>query len=247
VDLIVGLAHGFADLLSPSLIAACIVGLIAGVAAGFAPGLSPAGGLALAIPMAGVAAGLPDARSPVVLLISVAYGTLYGRALAAINANAAVAAASPGALLLRSDLSPVVRALIVAIAVAAGCGMFVAVFGPSLSIAMGPAEMFAIYMFLLLAGAAFARSSTATALAVIVLGLLLGTVGQDIETGIPRFTFGLKPLDGGLEVLVVAVGLFVIANLLDDLIRPETEASPQPGAVPRADSDHVEAYPACRK
>jgi putative tricarboxylic transport membrane protein len=60
-------------------------------------------------------------------------------------------------------------------------------------------------------------------LAMIVLGLLLRIAGDDIETGLPRLTFGLSALEDGFSLLEIALGFFVIANVLDDLLRPVAE------------------------
>jgi putative tricarboxylic transport membrane protein len=88
-------------------------------------------------------------------------------------------------------------------------------------------------VFLLLGGAAFSRSSAASALAIIVLGLLLGLVGTDIETGAARLTFGIGALDDGLAAIDVALGLFVIANVIDDLSRTRTSGAPATAAPER--------------
>jgi TctA family transporter len=79
--------------------------------------------------------------------------------------------------------------------------------------------MVGLMTFLLLGGAALGRGSAASALAMIVLGLLLGLVGTDRETGEARFTFGIAALDDGIGATSVALGLFVIANVIDDLSR----------------------------
>ena len=84
-DFVTAFVHAFALLLTPTLLAACILGLVARVVGGFLPALSPLGTVALALSLAGatfVAFGL---ESPVVFAISAAYGTLYGRALAVRN------------------------------------------------------------------------------------------------------------------------------------------------------------------
>jgi putative tricarboxylic transport membrane protein len=92
-----------------------------------------------------------------------------------------------------------------------------------LALNFGPAEFFSLIVLGLIASITLASGSTLKALAMIVLGLLLGTVGQDISTGAPRFTFGVPELFGGLEFVSLAVGLFGIAeiarNLEGDLTR----------------------------
>jgi len=81
----------------------------------------------------------------------------------------------------------------------------------------GPAEFFSLIVLGLIASITLASGSTLKALAMIVLGLALGTVGQDIATGAPRFTFGQRELFGGLEFVSLAVGLFGVAEILRNL------------------------------
>jgi putative tricarboxylic transport membrane protein len=215
LDLLIGLEHGFAILLSPSVQLAFILGLIAGLVAGFLPGLSPAGGLALAVSFAGLVGMGLGINSPVVFIVAVAYGTLYGRALAAINLSVSEpSGANPN---LKSGLSSTVGGLIAGIIVAVAVGMFVMVFDPHFAFNLGPIEISALFIFLLLAGVAFGSGSTVSALAVLALGILLRIVGMDIQTGSPRLTFGITALEDGLNLLSVALGLFVIANVVDDL------------------------------
>ena len=86
----------------------------------------------------------------------------------------------------------------------------------------GPAEYFALVVLGLIASIALARGSTLKALAMIVLGLLFGTVGQDIYTGTPRFTFGVRELYGGINFVSVAVGMFGVAEILRNLEDEQT-------------------------
>jgi putative tricarboxylic transport membrane protein len=214
VDLIAGLSHGFAVLFSPSVLAAGAGGLLAGLIAGFLPALSPVGALALAA-LAAPWIGLSNIDSLVVFVVAFAFGTLYGRTLAAINLVAGMSAATP---LVPSARPALIVTAIVAIAVALAPALLV---GPALPLVLqfGPAELSAMIAFLLLAGAAFSSGSTAGALAAIAFGLLLRLVGEDIETGLPRLTFGIPALQDGFSVIELALGLFVIANCIDDVMR----------------------------
>ncbi len=81
----------------------------------------------------------------------------------------------------------------------------------------GPAEYFSLMVLGLVTSVALAHGSVLKALAMIVLGLLLGLVGTDIYTGTPRFTFGLLELADGLNFVAVAVGVFGIAEILRNL------------------------------
>ncbi len=217
MELVSGLAHGFATLLSPLVLAAGVLGLVTGIVAGALPCLSPAGALALQAPVAaymGLSFGL---QSPAVFVVAFAYGTLYGRTLAAVNQSTPNSADS--ASLPKGERPILFATLLASIVVTAAVGVFIAVFGRGVAIQFGPPEITGLMVFLLLGGAAFGRSSAASALAMIVLGLLLGLVGTDIETGEARFTFGIAALDDGLGGISVALGLFVIANVIDDLSR----------------------------
>jgi TctA family transporter len=69
----------------------------------------------------------------------------------------------------------------------------------------------------LLAGSTLARGSPLKGVAMTVLGLLLGSIGSDIETGAPRFTFGLTELDDGVELIALALGLFGIAEFMNSI------------------------------
>ena len=233
MDVIAGVVHGLAALSSPLLLAACGLGLLVGIIAGFLPGLSPAGGLALVGFVLGWLIEGFGLQSPVVFTVAVAYGTLYGRALAAINFEAA---ANDAFGIARSDWPALIATLLVAVAAAVALAPAVAAMRSSLLIFFGPAEISAFVAFVLLGGAAFGRGSAAAALAMIVLGLLLGLVGADIETGTPRLTLGLKALENGFDIIEVGLGLFVVANAIDDLVR----------SASRGETDTASSNPAIR-
>ncbi len=230
MELVSGLADGFKTLLSPLVLAAWALGLVTGIVGGFLPCLSPAGALALQASLAALIGLSFGVQSPVVFVVAFAYGTLYGRALAAINQNAASQADNASLpkdgrrILLLCFLATIVVAAVAAASITTS-------FGRHIALQLGPVEMVGLMVFLLLGGAAFGRGSAASALAMVVLGLLLGLVGTDIETGEARFTFGISALDDGIGATSVALGLFVIANIIDDLSR--TWSSEPSGASAR--------------
>jgi TctA family transporter len=81
----------------------------------------------------------------------------------------------------------------------------------------GPAEICSLMLLGLLAGSTLARGSPIKGVAMTVLGLMLGIVGSDIETGSERFTFGLAQLDDGIELIALALGLFGIAEFMNSI------------------------------
>jgi TctA family transporter len=90
----------------------------------------------------------------------------------------------------------------------------------------GPTEVCSLMLLGLLAGSTLARGSPLKGVAMTVLGLLLGIVGSDIETGSPRFTFGFTQLEDGIEIVALALGLFGIAefmNSVNQLAKVETK------------------------
>jgi TctA family transporter len=98
--------------------------------------------------------------------------------------------------------------------------LVVVLFAPllaSIALGFGSAEFFSLVVLGLIASITLARGSTIKALAMIVLGLLLGTVGQDIYTGTPRFTLGFRELFSGINFVSVAVGMFGVAEILRNL------------------------------
>jgi putative tricarboxylic transport membrane protein len=228
MELLSGFAHGFTTLLSPLVLASCLLGLVTGIVAGFLPCLSPAGALALQVTFGALMALSFDVQSPAVFVVAFAYGTLYGRALAGINHNVDGRAGSTS---LPKDERPILFATLLAgVVVTAAAGVCVTTFGHPIALQLGPAEMVALLVFLLLGGAAFGRGSATSALAMVMLGFLLGLVGTDIETGVARLTFGISALDDGFGRIDAALGLFVIANVIDDLVRSRTSSELAPAA-----------------
>ena len=83
-----------------------------------------------------------------------------------------------------------------------------------LALKFGPAEICSLMLLGLLAGSTLARGSPLKGVAMTICGLLLGIVGSDIETGTPRFTFGIPNLFDGVEIVALALGLFGIAEFM---------------------------------
>jgi TctA family transporter len=98
--------------------------------------------------------------------------------------------------------------------------LLIALFGPpltSLAQSFGPAEYFSLIVLGLVSSVALAHGSIVKAIAMIVLGLLLGLVGTDIYTGTQRFTFGEPSLSEGVNFVAIAVGMFGLAEILRNL------------------------------
>ena len=223
MDLLSNLALGFATALSPENIFWCFVGVLLGTLVGVLPGIGPTATIAMLLP-------LTFGFEPVTALIMLAgiyYGAQYGGSTTAILINlpgessAAVTAIDGHEMALQGRGGPALATAAIGSFVAGTIGVLVVVlFAPalaSIALTFGSAEFFALVVLGLITSVALARGSTVKALAMIVLGLLLGTVGQDIYTGTPRFTFGMRELYGGINFVSVAVGMFGVAEILRNL------------------------------
>ena len=214
---------GIQTALTPTNLLFCLIGCALGTAIGVLPGIGPTATIALLLPITFNF----DPVSSIIMLAGIYYGAQYGGSKTAILLNlpgetsAAVTAIDgyPMARLGRAGQALATAALgsFFAGTLAA---VVLAVFAPPLAEAalkFGPAEYFSLVVLGLVASIALASGSMWKALAMIVLGLLLGMVGQDVETGFPRFTFGARELYGGLNFVSLAVGMFGIAEILRNL------------------------------
>src|SRR5262245_61266177 len=98
--------------------------------------------------------------------------------------------------------------------------LLIALFGPPLAefaLKFGSPEYFSLMLMGLVAAAALAQGDMAKSLAMVVLGLLLGIVGNDVNSGVPRFAFGVIELLDGIGFIVLAVGVFAIGEIIANL------------------------------
>ena len=223
MDVFENLLLGFQTAATPVNLLFCLIGVALGTAVGVLPGIGPTATMAMLLP---ITFGF-DPVTSLIMLAGIYYGAQYGGSTTAILINlpgessAAVTAidghemAKQGragkalaTAALGSFFAGSVATVIVALLAAPIAG---------LALNFGPAEFFSLIVLGLIASITLASGSTLKALAMIVLGLSLGTVGQDIVTGTPRFTFGIPELFGGFEFVSLAVGLFGIAEIVRNL------------------------------
>ena len=201
----------------------CLLGVALGTAVGVLPGIGPTATIALLLP-------ITFNFEPVTALIMLAgiyYGAQYGGSTTAILINlpgesSAAVTAIDGHEMARKGRAGVALATAAIGSFAAGtvATLLIVLFAPPLArvaLTFGSAEFFSLVVLGLIASIALARGSTVKALAMIVLGLLLGTVGQDTYTATPRFTFGVRELYSGINFVPVAVGMFGVAEILKNL------------------------------
>jgi putative tricarboxylic transport membrane protein len=223
VDAIDSLALGLQTALTPENLLWCFVGVFIGTLVGVLPGIGPTASIALLLPVTFTFAPV----TALIMLAGIYYGAQYGGSTTAILINlpgetsSAVTAIDGHEMARAGRAGPALATAALASFVAGTFGtLMLFLFAPPLAtfgLTFGSAEFFSLVVLGLIASTALASGSTVKALAMILLGLLFGTVGQDLFTATPRYTFGNRELYGGISFVSVAVGMFGIAEILRNL------------------------------
>lgn len=204
----------------------CLVGVFLGTAIGVLPGLGPSATIAMLLP---ATFGL-EPVSALIMMAGIFYGAQYGGSTTAILINlpgeaTSVVTALDGYQMARKGAAGRALAAAAISSFFAGtvCTFLIAFFAPpltDLAFKFGPAEYLSLMVLGLTASVVLASGSIVHALAMIVLGLLLGLVGTDVNSGAQRYAFGLPELADGFNFVIVAMGMFgigeIIANLEDE-------------------------------
>jgi TctA family transporter len=223
MELLDDLALGLTTALSPENLIWCFVGVCLGTLVGVLPGIGPTATIAMLLP-------ITFSFEPVTALIMLAgiyYGAQYGGSTTAILINlpgetsSAVTAIDGHEMARMGRAGPALATAAIGSFFAGTVGTLVLVlFAPALAsvaLGFGSAEFFSLVVLGLIASTALARGSTVAALAMVLLGILFGTVGQDLYTATPRFTLGNRELYSGFNFVSVAVGMFGVAEILRNL------------------------------
>ena len=223
MELIDNLALGFSVALSLQNVLYCFVGVLLGTLIGVLPGLGPIATIAMLLP---ITFGLPPV-SALIMLSGIYYGAQYGGSTTAILINlpgesSSVVTAIDGHQMAKKGRAGAALATAALGSFFAGtvATFLLAVFAPplaELALQFGPAEYFSLMVLGLIASVTLASGSVVKAIAMIVLGLLLGLSGQDIYTGAPRFTFDLPELSDGFDFVALAMGMFGISEIVRNL------------------------------
>ncbi len=209
--------------LQPENLLFCFIGVFVGTFIGVLPGLGPIAAIALLLPLTFKMAP----ATAIIMLAGIYYGAMYGGSTTSILVNIPGEAASVVTCLDGYQMARQGRAG-PALGIAA-LGSFIAgtvglvglvFFAPVLAgfaLGFGPPEYFAITFLGLTLVSYLSRGSILKALLMAVLGLLLGTIGTDPISGYERFTYGSLTLGDGLGLVPIAMGLFGVAEILDNL------------------------------
>src|SRR5687767_3289489 len=208
----------------------CFIGVFLGTAIGVLPGLGPTATIAMLLPVTFV---LPPV-SALIMLAGIYYGSQYGGSTTSILVNLPGEAASVVTTLDGYQMAKQGRAG-VALATSAIGSFFagtvatflLALFAPPLAavaLKFGPADYFSLMLLGLVASVVLAQGSLLHAIGMVLFGLLLGLVGTDVNSGIQRYTFGMPELADGIGFVVVAMGMFGLAEIIRNLEREEGHA-----------------------
>ena len=225
MEIFSGLLLGFQTALTPINMLYCLIGAFVGTLIGVLPGLGPAATVAMLMPASFV---LPPVSS-LIMLAGIYYGAQYGGSTTSILVNLPGEASSIVTTLDGYQMSLKGRAG-VALATSAiasffagtACTLVIALFAPPLAkvaLSFGAPEYFALMVLGLVASVVLARGSLLKAIGMIILGLLFGLIGQDVNSGTQRYTFGFKELMDGIGFVIVAMGMFGLGEIILNLER----------------------------
>ena len=199
----------------------CILGVVIGEIVGVLPGMGVLATISILLPLT---FGM-KAVGAILMLAGVFYGAQYGGAICSILLNLpchpphAVTCLDGYPLTKKGKGGVALGITVIASFIGASWGImemtFLAPVLVSVALQFGPSEVCSLMLLGLLAGSTLARGSPIKGVAMTVFGLLLGIVGADIETGTPRFAFGMTELDDGVEIVALALGLFGIAEFMN--------------------------------
>src|SRR5262245_11713932 len=223
MDIVTNLATGFATALSPLNVLYCFLGVLLGTLVGVLPGLGPVATIAMLLP---ATFALPP-ESALIMLAGIYYGAQYGGSTTAVLINlpgesSSVVTALDGYRMAQQGRAGAALA-IPAIAsffagtVAAFVVAFLAPLLAGVALKFQAPEYFSLMVLGLVASVVMAQGSLLKAVGMVVLGLLLSLVGTDVTTGTARFAFDVPELRDGINFVVVAMGVFGVAEIVRNL------------------------------
>ena len=223
MDLFQHLAFGFGVAVSLQNLLYCLVGVLVGTLIGVLPGIGPLATIAMLLPLT---YNVPPVAA-LIMLAGIYYGAQYGGSTTAILMNlpgetSAVVTCLDGHPMARQGRAGPALAIAAIGSFFAGTvgTLLIALAGPPLAavaLRFGAPEYFSLMLMGLVAAAVLAQGDMMKSLAMVVMGLLLGIVGTDVASGLPRFSFGIIELTDGIGFIVLAVGVFAVGEIVSNL------------------------------
>jgi putative tricarboxylic transport membrane protein len=227
MELLNNLSLGFETAFTLQNLLYCLIGCVLGTLIGVLPGLGPIATIAMLLP---ATYALPPIAA-LIMLAGIYYGAQYGGSTTAILINipgesSSVVTAIDGYQMARNGRAGVALFTAGASSFFAGCvaTLVLAAFATPLSqlaFQFGPAEYFSLMILGLIGAVVLASGSLVKAIAMIVLGLLMGLVGTDVNSGVARYSFDLPQLTDGIGFVGVAMGVFGFAEIMVNLEQKE--------------------------
>jgi TctA family transporter len=231
MELLSNLALGFGVALQGVNLLYAFFGVLLGTLIGVLPGIGPVATIAMLLP---VTFTLPPVAS-LIMLAGIYYGAQYGGSTTAILINlpgeaTSVATTIDGHAMARQGRAgPALAAAAIGSFFAGTVATFLlAAFAPplaELALKFGPQEYFSLMTLGLVASIVLAHGSLLKAIGMILLGLLLGLMGTDVNSGMQRFTFGLPELADGIGFVIVAMGMFGLGEIIRNLEHESTRTA----------------------
>jgi TctA family transporter len=223
MDLLHNLFFGFSVALSLQNLLYCLIGVSVGTLIGVLPGIGPLATIAMLLPLTYNVGPV----GALIMLAGIYYGAQYGGSTTAILVNlpgetSSVVTCIDGYQMARQGRAGPALAIAAIGSFFAGTvgTLMIALFGPPLAdfaLKFGAPEYFSLMLMGLVAAAVLAEGDMIRSLAMVGMGLLLGIVGSDVNTGVARFSFGFTELTDGIGFVVVAVGVFAVGEIISNL------------------------------
>jgi len=227
MELFDNLIFGFGVALTLQNLAYCALGVSVGTLIGVLPGIGPLATIAMLLPVTFNVAPV----GALIMLAGIYYGAQYGGSTTAILVNlpgetSAVVTCIDGYQMARQGRAgPALAIAAIGSFIAGTFGtLLIALAGPPLAevaLKFGAPDYFSLLLMGLVAAAVLADGDMVKSLAMVVIGLLLGIIGTDVNTGVQRFSFGFTEMHDGISFIVVAVGVFAIGEIISNLGDPE--------------------------
>jgi putative tricarboxylic transport membrane protein len=229
MDLINNLSIGFGVAFTAQNLLYAFIGCILGTLIGVLPGIGPVATIAMLLP---ATYALPPIAA-LIMLAGIYYGAQYGGSTTAILVNlpgesSSVVTCIDGYQMARQGRAGPALAAAGLGSFFAGCvgTLILAAFAPpltELAFKFGPAEYFSLMILGLVGAVVLASGSLLKAISMILLGLLLGLVGTDVNSGVARFSFDIPELTDGIGFVVIAMGVFGYGEIITNLAQPEDD------------------------
>src|SRR4051812_28536536 len=223
MDVIHGLLQGFQVALTPMSLLFCVIGVVLGTIIGVLPGLGPPATIAMLLPLTFKL----DPTGAMIMLAGIYYGAKYGGSTTSILLNVPGETSSVGtcidgyAMARKGRAGPALGMAAIASFIAGTFGvvalMLVAPPLARLSLAFSAPEYFALMVFGLTMVVLLAGESLTKALLAMMVGLWIAGMGTDLFTATSRFTFGRVELLGGIDFIIVAIGVFALGEVMGNM------------------------------